>query len=36
MGELVNRRLTTLAATAIVALIVLLNLFLLAQISFGL
>ena len=36
MGELVNKRLTTLAATAIVALIVLLNVFLLAQISFGL
>jgi manganese transport protein len=36
MGELVNKRVTTIAATAIVALIVLLNLFLLAQISFGL
>jgi manganese transport protein len=35
MGELVNRRLTTIAATVIVALIVALNLFLLAQISFG-
>jgi manganese transport protein len=36
MGELVNKRVTTLAATAIVAMIVLLNVFLLAQISFGL
>ena len=35
MGELVNRRVTTMAATVIVALIVALNLFLLAQISFG-
>ena len=35
MGELVNRRVTTVAATVIVALIVALNLFLLAQISFG-
>jgi manganese transport protein len=36
MGELVNKRVTTLAAGAIVAMIVLLNVFLLAQISFGL
>jgi manganese transport protein len=36
MGELVNRRVTTMAATLIVALIVALNLFLLAQISFAL
>jgi manganese transport protein len=35
MGELVNKRVTTMAATVIVALIVALNLFLLAQISFG-
>jgi len=35
MGELVNRRVTSMAATVIVALIVALNLFLLAQISFG-
>jgi manganese transport protein len=35
MGELVNRRLTNVAATIVVALIVLLNLYLLAQISFG-
>ncbi|MDQ6789605.1 MAG: Nramp family divalent metal transporter [Candidatus Dormibacteraeota bacterium] len=34
MGELVNRRVTTMAATLIVASIVALNLFLLAQISF--
>ncbi len=33
MGDLVNRRVTTAAATAVVALIVLLNLYLLAQIS---
>jgi manganese transport protein len=36
MGELVNRRVTTMAAMLIVALIVALNLFLLAQISFAL
>jgi manganese transport protein len=34
MGELVNRRVTTMAACVVVALIVALNLFLLAQISF--
>ena len=36
MGELVNRRVTTMVATLIVASIVALNLFLLAQISFAL
>jgi manganese transport protein len=35
MGELVNRRLTTITATAVVGVIVLLNVVLLAQLSFG-
>ena len=35
MGELANSRLTNIAATGVVGLIVLLNLYLLAQISFG-
>jgi manganese transport protein len=35
MGDLVNGRFTMIAGTAVVAVIVLLNLFLLAQISFG-
>jgi Mn2+/Fe2+ NRAMP family transporter len=35
MGDLVNRRLTTAVATAVVALIVALNIFLLQQTFFG-
>jgi manganese transport protein len=35
MGELVNRRLTTVTATVVVGVIVILNIVLLAQISFG-